>query len=276
MESGMKVDGISRHASVAASTAARYPKLTLSFREALGEDASIASSQHAISFDGAGLLGVNRSDGIGADSTPPTRADVLRTETSTPPAFAIELAQGEASSRPIAASASMDGINASRLDLRNPARQRRGLDVSVANVAAANWSIVDATRITLDSAAASPTGGAPSLQPSVLAKTNDALVTEVRETSENGSVEQSDSAAPALEEDGASEVVSVTVSDDDGDVRIVAAVPDLSDEARQQVRRAAEDIARATGVSISGFSLNGAALIHNKEPDRRISWRSHL
>ena len=87
---------------------------------------------------------------------------------------------------------------------------------------------------------------------------------------------QTDEAAPEPQAETASEAVSVIVSDDNDNVQVIAVLPDVSDDARRQVREAAEDIARATGVGIGGFSLNGTPLIHNPGSDRRTSWRSHL
>ena len=54
--------------------------------------------------------------------------------------------------------------------------------------------------------------------------------------------------------------VSVTVSESDGTIQVVAAVPDLTEKSRLKIRGIAEDIANEAGVTLGDFFLNGTTM----------------
>ena len=74
-----------------------------------------------------------------------------------------------------------------------------------------------------------------------------------------------------------SDSISVTVSETDGAMQVMAAAPDVTDLARLKIRAIAENIAGEIGVKLGEFSLNGATIPHSlKFVEGRPSWQFHL
>ena len=74
-----------------------------------------------------------------------------------------------------------------------------------------------------------------------------------------------------------SDEVSVTVSETEGVLQVIAAAPELTDTARTKIRSLADDIAKDIGVTLGEFSLNGTLLPRaSKFLDWRPSWQFQL
>jgi len=71
--------------------------------------------------------------------------------------------------------------------------------------------------------------------------------------------------------------VSVTVSESDGTLHVIAAASDLTEKDKLKIRSAAEEIAREADVRLGDFFLNGAALRQfPKSSDRSFPWQLQL
>ena len=79
---------------------------------------------------------------------------------------------------------------------------------------------------------------------------------------EGRAVAKETSSAFALEKQAKSSAdpVSVAVAEADGMLHVIAAAPDLTEDAKLKIRNIAQDIAQAIGVKLGEFSLNGAKI----------------
>lgn len=280
----MKIDPGTRHVPMEPGTPVLHRKSGSSFKALFGDGDQTLSGQHAVSFDGAGLLGVGRR---GEPDAIPVEAPRRETPSKRPVSMVRNaLPEGQTAS---ASATESDPAVAVKDDgkLSNPVpRANAPLDhlhpnmiqYGVAMTATGSGNPMPASR-SLAINAPSILGAIVSPQPSIAAPARSGALDPADgvETPDRAQADhQTDEAAPDTQAETASEAVSVIVSDDNDNVQVIAALPDLSDDARRQVREAAEDIARTTGVDIGGFSLNGTPLIHNPGSDRRTSWRSHL
>ncbi|MBP2161172.1 MULTISPECIES: hypothetical protein [Asticcacaulis] len=282
----MKIDGAPGYVPAKPHQAVRHPKPATSFKEAF-DGLPVTSSQYAISFDATGLLGAGKTE-VG-EETPAFARQPDASQLMTP--MSLVSADGDnpagtgfAASPASAASVMIAGANAGGfpkpVDRAAPAERRLHLHGSTAGPAV---SVALATGVSPGfrglAAAEASVPVAPLPAQSVLSAKSGygAQRADGDETPEPAlSDPKTDGEAAGPQADGGAEALSVIIAESDGDVQIIVAVPDVSDEARRQVREAAHDIAREAGVRISGLSLNGTTLIHKPELDRRTSWRSHL
>jgi hypothetical protein len=286
MEVRMKIDVAPNYVPPKPNPTIRHPQAIASFKDAF-DGMLVASTQYAISFDGAGLLGVGKG-GDGEDIPISTlQPEALKAATSITPMTPISATPddppqvGVDAQTVSAASLLVSGGNA--VTIPKPERRMgpvERLHRDWSPIGAATGAVTPGASPAFRGSLAEPSGlVAALLAPPVVATTTGIGLRpmDMPETPEPASAESKPDSEPAAQAaEGAENAVSVIVSETDGDVQIIAAVPDVSDETRRQVREAAQDIARATGVRIGGFSLNGAALIHNPGLYRRTSWRSHL